>query len=256
MPEGDTLFRAAASLHAYLAGREITAVEARDTALARAARHLVGRRVERVESRGKHLLIHIAGDVVVHSHMRMNGSWRLAAPRRLRGAAGEVLAIVAGERMAVCRNAPVVNVVETRQLERVPGLATLGPDVLRGADAEAVAQRVLAAVPEMPMGDVLLDQRIVAGLGNIWRCEALFAARLHPALSACAAGADRIAAAVSLGAQLMRRASTGPRPPSQVYRRRGAPCFRCGTPIESGRMGRDARTAYWCPNCQPIPLNS
>ena len=256
MPEGDTLFRAAASLQNYLAGRTITAAAARDVDLQRRAGQLVGRKVESVEARAKHLLIHVEGDVVVHSHMKMNGSWRLLAPRPLRPGAGEVLALVAGERMALCRNAPVVQVLEARQLDRVPGLSTLGPDVLRGADADAVAARIAAIAPAATMGDALLDQRLVAGLGNIWRCEALHAAGVSPRTPVVAVEHATIAAAVGAGAALMGRAATGSRPRAQVYGRTGRPCRRCGTPIVSARMGRDARTAYWCPNCQPETLKS
>lgn len=250
MPEGDTLFRAARALRAYLVGRAITAADARDVDLHASAQRLVGTTVERVEARAKHLLIHVEGGLVVHSHMKMNGSWRLTDPRDLWSARGEVLSLTAGTRMAVCRNAPVVHIVEERELGRVPGLRTLGPDVLRGANADAIAARVLAVASDMPMGDVLLDQRLVAGLGNIWRCEALFAARLNPATPAHAAGAERIAAAVTLGADLMGRAAVGTRPRPEVYGRHNRPCRRCGTPIAARRMGRDARTAYWCPKCQ------
>lgn len=258
MPEGDTLHRAAAALHEYLAGREITAVAARDVDLQRTAEQVVGRTVDRVEARAKHLLIHLEGDLVVHSHMKMNGSWRLLPPRPLRPRLGEVLAIAAGERMALCRNAPIVRVLDARQLDRVPGLSTLGPDVLRGADPDGVAARIAAAAPAATMGDALLDQRLVSGLGNIWRCEALYAAGVNPRTPVAAVDQRTIAAAVRAGARLMGAAADrrATRPPPQVYGRTGRPCRRCGTPIVSARMGRDARRAYWCPKCQPETLKS
>jgi endonuclease-8 len=256
VPEGDTIARAAATLRPWLVGRVITGVDARDVALKQRAQALIGREVDNVEARAKHLLIH-AGDLVVHSHMRMTGSWRVyTVGDRWRYARPAMRFVIeAGDHQAVCFNAPVVRLVPARDLARVPGLATLGPDILTGLDPSTAAARFAAVDPATPIGDVLLDQRVVSGLGNIWRCETLWAQRVHPATPVGALDTITREALIRTGEQLM-GASAAPgsfRPRAEVYKRTGRPCRRCGTPIVSRRMGRDHRTAYFCPACQDGP---
>ena len=253
MPEGDTIARAAGTLRQWLVGRELTAVDARDVALRQRAERLVGHTIDSVEARAKHLLITI-DDHVIHSHMRMTGSWHVYARgerwRKRRDAMRLVLE--AGDRVAVCFDAPVVEVVPVRDVESIRGLATLGPDVLVDLDASAAAQRFAVIPPTTPIGDALLDQTIVSGLGNIWRCEALYAQRVHPATPVGELDAAQLAALIDVGARMMGASANrnGARPAAQVYKRSGRPCRRCGTSITSQRMGRDNRTAYWCPGCQ------
>ncbi|HVV38122.1 MAG TPA: DNA-formamidopyrimidine glycosylase family protein [Acidimicrobiales bacterium] len=253
MPEGDTIARAAASLREWLVGREISAVDARDVAVAQRAEKLVGQRVDAVDARAKHLLITV-GDLVVHSHMRITGSWHVYSRGdrwRYRHDAMR-LVLEAGDRQAVCFNAPVVRVLPRRELATIPGLATLGPDILTGLDPATAAARFDAVDPATPMGDALLDQRVISGLGNIWRCETLWAQRVHPRTPVGAVDRSTREALVRTAAGLM-QASVAPgnhRPRAEVYKRSGRPCGRCGTAIVSERMGRDNRTAYWCPNCQ------
>ena len=253
MPEGDTIARAAKSLRAWLVGQVITAVDARDVALKRRAEALVGRHVDDVEARAKHLLITV-GDTVVHSHMRMTGSWHVYTKGerwRYRREAMRLL-LEAGDRQAVCFNAPVVAVLPAREVVNIPGLNRLGPDILTGLDPVRAADRFDVVDPAMPMGDVLLDQSVISGLGNIWRCETLWHERIHPRAPVATVPRPTREAVVKTAAALM-TASVAPgnhRPRPQVYKRTGQPCSRCGTAVESERMGRDNRTAYWCPNCQ------
>lgn len=254
MPEGDTIARAAARLRPWLVGRVITAVEARDAALNQRAAALVGRTVDDVEARAKHLLIY-AGDHVVHSHMRMTGSWRLyvVGERWRYGRAAMRFVLEAGNHQAVCFNAPVVRLVPARDLGLVPGLHDLGPDILASHDPAELAARLDTVDPATAIGDALLDQRVVSGLGNIWRCEALWVGRVHPRTPVGEVATQARFALMRAAAQLM-TASVHPgsgRPRAEVYRRTGRPCRRCGSPIRSERMGRDLRTAYWCPACQP-----
>jgi endonuclease-8 len=259
MPEGDTLARAAETLRQWLVGRTITRVDARDVGLKHRAQSLVGRDVDSVEARAKHLLITI-GDRVIHSHMKMTGSWHVYATgeRWKKSPVAMRLVLEAGDRTAVCFNAPVVQIVNAKDLGAVPGLNTLGPDILVNIDPVEGAKRLRTLPPSTPAGDALLDQTAVSGLGNIWRCEALWVERVHPAARVEAIDDDTLAALVRTGAALMGAAAnrSASRPPPQVYKRSGQPCRRCGTPITSQRMGKDNRTAYWCPTCQQVPNSS
>jgi endonuclease-8 len=253
MPEGDTLARAAQGLRAWLVGRTITRVDARDPALRQRAERLVGRTVDAVEARAKHLLI-TAGDLVVHSHMRMTGSWHVyTTGERWRYRADVMqLVIEAGDHQAVCFRAPVVRVVAARDVDALPGVSTLGPDILRDIDPQAAAQRFTALPPQTVIGDALLDQTVVSGLGNIWRCEALWEERVHPATLVARLDESTLAALVRTGAAIMGASarSAGPRRTPAVYKRTQRPCRRCGTPIVAQRIGTVNRTAYFCPNCQ------
>lgn len=254
MPEGDTIARAAASLRTWLVGRIVTAVDARNVALKQRAQALVGREIDAVDARAKHLLI-CAGDLVVHSHMRMTGTWHVytAGERWRKPRLAMRFVIEAGDRQAVCFNAPVVRLVPARELGAVPGLGSLGLDILTKPDPVAAAGRFDGVDQATPMGDVLLDQRVISGLGNIWRCETLWHARVHPGTPVGAVDRATREAMVRTAERLMtasvRAGNHRPRP--EVYKRTGRPCRRCGTAIVSERTGRDNRTAYFCPTCQP-----
>ena len=256
MPEGDTIARAADTLRRWLVGRELTAVDARDVALRHRASKLVGHTVDAVEARAKHLLITV-DDQVIHSHMRMTGSWHVYERgerwRKRRDAMRLVLE--AGDRVAVCFDAPVVQVVRAGDVDALPGLATLGPDVLVDIDVPVAVRRFRDLPASTPVGDALLDQTVVSGLGNIWRCEALYAQRVHLATAVGDIDDERLAALVDSGARMMgaSAARTSARPRAQVYKRTGQPCRRCGTAIVARRLGRDNRTAYWCATCQVTP---
>lgn len=253
MPEGDTLFRAARTLDRALAGRTVTAFESVFPALTRVDhdRPLRGRRVERVESRGKHLLIHFSGDLVLRTHMRMHGSWHIYRPgERWQRPGHEMRIVVRTEAFeAVAFTVPVAEFLQGRELERQRDLRDLGPDPLAPAfDAHAAAQRI-AARGDMEIADALLDQRAIAGIGNIWKSETLYATGITPfALVADldVATLDRI---VTTAARLLRIAAQG-RPRMEVYGRHGKPCRRCRSPIARRKQGPNARSTYWCPRCQ------
>lgn len=252
MPEGDTIARAAATLRRWIGGRRITAASSSATP---AAQRLAGTTVEEVEARGKHLLIRCTGELTLHTHMKMTGSWHVyAAGERWRRPADEArIVLECGERVAVCFNAPVVEVLDRRAEHLHPALASLGPDVLRPpVDVGEVRRRAALQPPERAVGDVLLDQRVVAGIGNIWRAEVLFAERLHPATPIGEVHPDQLDAIVATAARLLgesTRATSMARAP-WVYGRTNRPCLRCRTPIRSARS-EAGRAVYWCPTCQP-----
>lgn len=248
MPEGDTIFRTAATLDRWLRGREVTA--ARTTVDRLPAARLVGQTVEAVEARAKHLLIRFSGGQVLHTHMQMTGAWHVyrAGERWQRPASQARFVLEASDHLAVCFRAPVVELLAPRGDERHPALAGLGPDVMQPpVDLDQVRSRAQHLPPGTTIGELLLDQRVVSGIGNIWRCEALFARRVHPWLPWTDLAPDDLDAIVVAASNSM-RAPTHPRP--QVYRRTGRPCPRCGTRIAAGDIGTPARRGYWCPRCQ------
>ena len=255
MPEGDTIFRTAETLRRWLGGREITAATARVAGFP--ALRLVGQRVERVEARGKHLLIGLDSGQTLHTHLRMSGSWHVypTGQRWRRPESQARLVIEAGDRVAVCFNAPTVELLQPRAEGAHPSLGRLGPDVLSDPiDLEEVRRRARTRPPDMALGELLLDQQIVSGIGNIWRCEALFLQHRNPWTERQKLTDDDLDALVLAAAQLMRTSVHGPAhaTPHWVYRRAGRPCRRCGTLVEARKQGHDRpRTAYFCPSCQP-----
>ncbi len=265
MPEGDTIFRTATSLRRWIGGREVTA--ARSVHPGVDVRPVVGTNVDEVEARAKHLLIRFSGGLVLHTHMRMTGSWHVyptgerwrKSPRQAR------LVLETGSRLAVCFNAPVIELLSAEG-ERVHGsLRRLGPDVLAPGtidhdDVRARARARSAAAPTV--GELLLDQQVVSGIGNIYRCESLFLCGVHPRVASTALDdavldllvdtAARIMA-VNAGTSAYSRSFDGGPDRPWVYGRSGLPCRRCGTAIERELLGRQARSVYWCPTCQPRP---
>ena len=264
MPEGDTIFRTAVTLGRWLVGREVTA--ARTDVVGLPAAKLVGQRVEEVEPRGKHLLIRFSAGQVLHTHMRMTGSWHVyGAGEPWRKPAGQArLVLEAGDRTAVCFNAPVVELLAPKGEAMHPALTRLGPDVLVDPlDLDEVVRRAATRPPGTSIGELLLDQQVVAGIGNIYRSEALFLARLHPRTPMAEVDEDRLRSVVTIAARLMRANARpgeyagrefggGPDEP-WVYGRTGRPCRRCRGTVEAVRLGEQARVAYWCPRCQPAP---
>jgi len=268
LPEGDTIARAARTLQRWLAGRAVTA--ARSTVPGLAAPTLVGDTVTAVEARGKHLLIRLGSGRVLHSHMRMTGSWHVypsGQAWRLPAWRARVV-LEAGPRTAVCFDAPVVELLGAG-VERVhPGLRQLGPDVLvEPFDVADLLRRAAGRPAATTVGELLVDQRVVAGIGNIWRCEALFLGGLHPWRPLSSLEGAVVADVVARAAALM-AAAVGPAPVRAgpgaadrlpagqrwVYRRAGRPCRRCATLVRSARLGSSevlVRTVYWCPSCQP-----
>jgi endonuclease VIII len=229
------------------------------------AAKLVGQRVEAVEAQGKHLLVRLDSGQVLHSHMKMTGSWHVYREgERWRRPAGQARLILAcGDRVAVCFNAPVVELLARRAEALHPGLTGLGPDLLVDPfDIDEVRRRARSRPPDLAIGELLLDQRVVAGIGNIWRCESLFVEGRNPWQPHSALTDEELDRLVLTASRLM-RSQLGPWQPEHgshgvqarsrrwVYGRGGRPCRRCGTPIQTRRHGEGARVVYWCPRCQP-----
>jgi endonuclease-8 len=243
MPEGDALHRAARRLQP-LVGERIEAESPSPQGEATGvAREVDGRVLESVDAIGKHLLLRFEGGVVLRSHLRMNGRWRIAPRGTTRGRPWLVLSGGAWE--ATQWNGPVLT------LERRP-IRRLGPDLL--ADDTVVADvvlRVRRASQARVVGETLVDQRIVAGIGNMWVAEALWQARVSPWSPLGTVTDDELTRVLAWAQDAMRAAVASPRGPRAVYRRAGRPCSRCGTAIASRGLGDANRTAYWCPACQP-----
>ena len=253
MPEGDTILRSARALHAWLAGREITA--ARSVRARVPPERLVGRRVERVEARAKHLLVHLDSGEVLHTHLRMDGSWHVySTGDRWRKPGWQArLVLEAGERVAVCFNAPVVELLTAADLAAHPSISALGPDVLvEPLDLGEVRRRAATRPADLAVGELLLDQRVVSGIGNIYRCESLHACRVDPWAPWLPLGGDGLDRLVTAAARLMRAAVApgGGRVRPAVYGRAGRPCPRCATLVRCAPLGRQPRDVWWCPGCQ------
>lgn len=260
MPEGDTVWRTARQLHEALAGHRLTRCDLRVPKVATA--DLTGREVTGVVPRGKHLLTRVTGGLTLHSHLRMDGAWRVYADgeRWSGGPSHEIRAVLGtAERTAVGYRLQVLELLRTAGEDRVVG--HLGPDLLGPDWDPAEAERRLLADPARPLGDALLDQRNLAGIGNVYKSELCFLAGTSPwaPVSALAAPGRLLAAAHRLleanRDRLARTTTPGDRPDRRlwVYGRGGKPCLRCGTAVrraERGPSGED-RVTYWCPHCQP-----
>lgn len=267
VPEGDTIHRSAARLATALASRDL--VRYRGPRLGVHA-PLPGTRIDAVEARGKYLLIHFADRTVLETHMRMNGSWHLyRRGERWRRSRGNARAIVeTDEWIAVCFSAPHVvlrsaAVLDARAASGDPrraGPERLGPD-LAGDDPdfdETLERLTRFTVAATPAAVALLDQRIFAGVGNVFKSEVLFACSVHPETPIGQVPAD-VCRRMAETAHAQLRANLGPGPRTTVpeglavYGRAGRPCRRCGDRIERGRHGPHDRSTYWCPSCQPAP---
>jgi endonuclease-8 len=237
MPEGDALHRAARRLQ-VLVGQEIEA-DAPHPRGAAVARLVDGRRLVSARAVGKNLLLEFEGGVVVRSHLRMRGRWTVvpAGSRRV----GRPWLVLRGQmHEAVLWNGPVLELERGRT-------ARLGPDILAQPVAAA---RLRQADQRRQLGEVLLDQHVVAGIGNLWKAEALWHARVSPWRTVAETSDGELQLVLDQAARLMTASLEGARGRRTVYRRAGRPCPRCGTPVSSRGQGDDNRTAYWCPGCQ------
>lgn len=269
MPEGDTIHRTARTLRRALVDAAVTDV-ATNVGQVRALgeRRLVGQTVAAVEPRGKHLLIWFApSDLALHSHMRMSGSWHLYRPgqrwRKPRHLARFRLDVP--DWVAVCFSAPVVALLSRRQVDMHPTLAALGPDALDTAPDVAEARRRLDERGDWTIGEALLDQRMLAGVGNVYKNEVLFIHGIDPwrrvddlddeTRGALLETAVRLLRA-NVGPDRVRRVTTGLGAGAvggeelYVYGRARRPCPRCGRPIAVARQGDQGRLTYWCRACQ------
>jgi endonuclease-8 len=263
MPEGDTLFRTATVLREVLLGRQVTAARGRPGGVQLG--RVVGSHVDRVDSVGKHLLIGFDDGLSLHTHLGMNGSWHRyrTGERWRRSPARAVCVIETTSALAVCFDAPVAELMETRALALHPALTRLGPDLIeQEPDVDAALARLdEPARRDVTIAEALLDQRVMAGLGNVYRSEVLFIERVDPFLLVREVDPERRERLVRAGAHLLRanrhgpdRTTTGKAVVGErlwVYRRTGRPCRRCGTPIRSAVLGGLPRRLWWCPGCQP-----
>ena len=252
MPEGDTIHRAATRLGAALGGRRIELADAPDprSPIHRRAAQLEGRTLEAVEARGKHLLAHFSGDLVIHSHLGMNGRWRIRADGRLpHGRAWLVLG--AGRGVASQAGGKLLRLVSESRVRNDPGLMQLGPDPLRADYERYEAIRRLRGAGEREVGDALLDQRIIAGVGNAIRNEACYLVGVSPWRTVASLSDSQVESLVDETRGVMVESIRRGRRPRSIYRanRRGG-CPRCGSEIRSRGQGDANRTAYWCPRCQ------
>jgi endonuclease-8 len=254
MPEGDTIVRAARTLNETLAGRTVTRFESVFSGIARADDNLTirGRTIERVDARGKHLLIWFSGDVVLRTHMRMHGVWHVYphGARWRRPHSDMRIVIGTPEYEAVAFNVPVAELTRGRDLERNSVVRTLGPDILAEEFDAADAARRIAMTPEIDIAEALLSQQTVAGIGNIFKCEALYASGLDPFTRVADLSREDIARVVEKARRLMRASVAGRRMVFSVYGRGGRPCRRCGAVIARRKGADEARVTYWCPRCQ------
>jgi len=242
VPEGDTIHRTAHALDRVLAGQPLVRFEAPTL---RYQPFAEGTMVDGVDAVGKHCLVHFDDGRTLRTHLRMNGSWHLYRTgerwRRSRGAMRAVVAVPDWE--AVCFAAPDV------ELTTAPAIDHLGPDLVRDDVNLDEALRRMDGRPGT-IGDALLDQRVAAGIGNIWRNEACFACGIDPSTPL-----ERVPVAtrrrlLEVAATKLRASVAGHRPPIAVYGRGGEPCRRCGGPVAWARAGEQQRSVYWCPACQ------
>ena len=277
MPEGDTIFRAARTLHRVLSGQAVTGFETVFPKLERVDvdSGVVGRIVEKVEAQGKWLLIHFSGDLILLTHMLMSGSWHIYRPgeKWQRPKIDMRIVITTDKIFAVAFSVPVAEFHSAKSLLRREGFNRLGPSVLatRFDEHEAIAR--LCSRPDLEVGVALVNQSLLAGLGNIFKSEVCFACGVNPFRLVRSLNQEEAACLVATARKFLQanvtensgdgivtyfgiRQATGRSNSSEglwVYQRRGERCRRCGTLVESRKQGPDARTSFWCPQCQPMP---
>jgi endonuclease VIII len=243
VPEGDSLHRAARRLRVLVGERLQVETPHPRAQLTGVAEQLDGRRLESVEAVGKNLLLRFEGGVVLRSHLRMKGRWRVR-PRGGTQLGRPWLVLRGSEYEAVQLNGPVLE-LESDAVRR------LGPDILaEPLELETMLANLRSAPPKLPLGEAVQAQRFVAGIGNMWMAEALWEAGLSPWLRLGDASDDELRRALGAAHRLMSAAVDGVRGRRRVYRRVGRPCPRCGASIRSRGQGDANRMAYWCPECQ------
>ena len=260
MPEGDTIHRAARRLRAALTGRPIIGVHS--TVGPVAAARLVGRAVDRIEARGKNLLMHFDDGRVLYTHMKMTGSWHVYAneDRWRKPPRWAKVILRTDSRMAVCFNAPVVELLSPLALKRHPVLSALGPDLLAPTfDWEAITPR-LGRYADRAVGELLLAQRVACGIGNVYKSETLFLCGQDPFVRAQTLSNDALRTLYEQARGLMLQNMGGGMRDTRrrdggrywVYGRSGERCRRCATPVEMRRQGENGRSTYFCRRCQNV----
>ena len=257
MPEGDTIAYAATRMRPVLEGHvpdEIRMPQPRH-ALDRWPERLAGKAVTKVRTHGKHLFLAFEGDLTIHSHLRMTGSWTTYEPgRRWRRSPRRAWLILerAGHQV-VEFDGPVLELLTDSRTRFDQRLAALGPDILADTfDGERFLARLRRDDPTRGFGDALLDQRNVAGIGNLWKSESCWDAAVDPWRRVSeVSDAEALAVIDAVRPRMFESARTGRQDEGRrVFRRHGEPCARCGTTIRAGGQGDDNRTTFWCPGCQ------
>lgn len=259
MREADTIYRSAAALRTALLGKELFRFEAPQLI---GTRPSVGRVVEEVRSHGKNVEIIWDDGVVLHTHLRMFGSWELyrAGERWKKSKDRASVVIVVSDRIVVCFNAAIVETYRDFDPRRHPILGRRGPDLCRAdADLEECVDRVMNYQErDTPIADVLLDQRVMCGVGNVYRCELLWACEIHPWAHVGSLKRGECREMVMLASEMiLANLDYTPRGTAAefsgslaVYGRQGKHCQRCGDLIKVTHHGEAHRVLYWCPNCQ------
>ena len=275
MPEGDTIFRSARALNKALAGAVVTGLETAYAALASVNDNtpLVGRTIEKVEARGKWLLMHFSGDLILVTHMLMSGSWHIYRTGERWRYARQHMRVVIRTRdfEAVAFDVPVARFYTARSLERNTAIPRLGPDLLKEQFSEDEAVARIRARADEEIANVLLNQQVMAGLGNVFKSEVCFACKVHPFRAVASLSSAEVSCLIDKARKMMaanvleasgdrvttytgaRRTTSNADPTTRVwvYGRQGRPCRRCGTAILMRKQGTGARSTYWCPECQP-----
>ena len=257
MPEGDTIAWAANRIRPVLEGRvpdEIRTPQPRHGP-DRWPERLGGREVTRVDTHGKHLFLRFDGGLTLHSHLRMTGAWGVYRPGRRWGRSPRRawLVLRVGEVEVVQFDGPVLELMTDGRTRFDQQLAGLGPDVLAETfDRDRFLARLHGDDPTRQIGDALIDQRTVAGIGNMWKAEGCWEARVDPWRAVRdVSDTEALAIVAGMRPRMLASALDGPRAIAhEVYGKPGAPCPRCGTRIRSRAQGDDNRITYWCPGCQ------
>jgi endonuclease-8 len=276
MPEGDTIFRAARTLHRALAGNVVTGFE---TVLPKLSRvefdsGVTGRTIESVEANGKWMSMNFSGGLILLTHMLMNGSWHIYRPGEAwqRRQIDMRIVLKTEKIWAVAFNVPVAEFHTEDTLRRRPGFRNLGQDVLSADFNAALSAEHLRSRKDLQVGVALLTQSLMAGLGNVYKSEVCFACGINPFRRVESLSEVEVSCLVETARKFLlanvtdtagdqittytgMRRTTGRANSEErlwVYGRRNQPCRKCGTPVESRKQGEDARTTFWCPACQPL----
>jgi endonuclease-8 len=256
MPEGDTIHYAANRIRPVLEGHVPDAIATPHPRFGRDRwpERLAGRAVRSVDAHGKHLFLRFEGGLVIHSHLRMTGSWRVR-PRREAVPRSAWLVIERGDDAVLQLRGPVLELMTESRTRFDQRLAGLGPDILAPElDEAAFLRRLRADDPTRAIGDALLDQRTIAGIGNLWKSEGCFAAQVDPWRPIGRVGDEEALAIVRELRPRMRASAADGRQDvwRQIYNAAGRPCPRCGPPslVKGRRQGDDNRSTFWCPSCQ------
>jgi len=280
MPEGDTIFRAARTLHRALAGQTVTVFQSVLPALSRVEvdSPVTGRTVGKVEATGKGLLLYFSGDLILLTHMLLSGSWHIYRPGEPWQRPGASMRIVVRTSAieAVAFQVPIAEFHSTRSLRRRRGFNQLGPDVLTAGEDDTEILSRLRSHPDLEVGEALLTQSVLAGIGNVYKSEICFLCGVHPFRTVSSLSISERSCLTATARKLLRadvaegasdrvmthrgqRRTTGRADYEQnlwFYKRKGKPCRRCTMPIEARKQGSGARVTFWCPACQPYAASS